>query len=206
VGKFIRQSGGRGQYGHVELRIEPGERGSGHVIENKVVGGTIPKEYIPAVEDGVVEAAETGMLAGYPMVDITIQIIDGSFHEVDSSEIAFKMAGIFAFKEAVRKAGAIMLEPIMDVEAITPQEHMGNVIGDLNSRRGRVLRVDAKGNYQMIEANVPMSEMLKYAPDLNSKTGGRGTFTMEFSHYEEVPSQMTEKVIAQVKKDKEKED
>jgi elongation factor G len=166
----------------------------------------VPRNFVPAVEKGIVEAMQSGVLAGYPVVDVKVRFYDGKSHEVDSSEMAFKLAAIMAFKKGVQEANPVLLEPIMKVVVTAPDEHIGDVIGDLNSRRGRVLRVDAKGNYQMIEANVPMSEMLKYAPDLNSKTGGRGTFTMEFSHYEEVPAQMAEKVIAQAKKDKEKED
>ena len=165
----------------------------------------VPRNFVPAVEKGVAEAMQSGVLAGYPVVDVKVRFYDGKSHEVDSSEMAFKIAAIMAFKKGVQEANPVLLEPIMKVEVTAPDEHIGDVIGDLNSRRGRVLSVDAKGNYQVIQANVPMSEMLKYAPDLNSKTGGRGTFTMEFSHYEEVPAQMSEKIIAQAKKEKEKE-
>jgi elongation factor G len=155
------------------------------------------------VEKGVVEAMQSGVLAGYPVVDVKVRFYDGKSHEVDSSEMAFKIAAIMAFKKGVQEANPVLLEPIMKVEVTVPEENIGDVIGDLNSRRGRVLKVDVKGNYQVIQANVPMAEMLKYAPDLNSKTGGRGTFIMEFSHYEEVPAQLSEKVIAQAKKEKE---
>jgi elongation factor G len=165
----------------------------------------VPRNFVPAVEKGVAEAMHSGVLAGFPVVDVKVRFYDGKSHEVDSSEMAFKIAAIMAFKKGVQEANPVLLEPIMKVEVTAPDENIGDVIGDLNSRRGRVLKVDTRGNYQVIEANVPMSEMLKYAPDLNSKTGGRGTFTMEFSHYEEVPSQLSEKIIAQIKKDKEKE-
>jgi elongation factor G len=165
----------------------------------------VPRNFVPAVEKGVAEAMQSGVLAGYPVVDVKVRFYDGKSHEVDSSEMAFKIAAIMAFKKGVQEANPVLLEPIMKVEVTVPDENIGDVIGDLNSRRGRVLGVDNKGNYQAVQANVPMAEMLKYAPDLNSKTGGRGTFTMEFSHYEEVPSQLAEKVIAQAKKEKEKE-
>ena len=193
-GKFIRQSGGRGQYGHAVVTIEPGEKGAGVVVEDKIVGGAIPREYIPAVEDGIVEAAQTGVLGGYPMVDVKVQIIDGTFHEVDSSEIAFKMAGSFAFKEAARKAGAIMLEPIMDVEAITPEEHMGDVVGDLNSRRGRISHIEPRANSTIIHATVPLAEMFGYATALRSLTKGRASYSMEPASFEKVP----ENILAQI--------
>ncbi len=186
-GKFIRQSGGRGQYGHAVITIEPGEKGSGVVVEDEIVGGAIPREYVPAVEDGITEAAQTGVLGGYPMVDIKIQIIDGTFHEVDSSEIAFKMAGSFAFKEAARKAGAIMLEPIMDVEVISPEEHMGDVIGDLNSRRGKVSHIEPRAASTIIHATVPLAEMFGYATALRSLTRGRASYSMEPAAFEKVP-------------------
>ncbi len=166
----------------------------------------VPRNFVPAVEKGVVEAMTSGVLAGYPVVDVKVRFYDGKSHEVDSSEMAFKLAAIMAFKNGVKEANPVLLEPVMKVAVTVPDENIGDIIGDLNSRRGRVLGVEGRGNYQVVEANVPMSEMLKYAPDLNSKTGGRGTFTMEFSHYEEVPSQLTEKIVAQAKKEKEKED
>ncbi|HUJ08752.1 MAG TPA: elongation factor G [Verrucomicrobiae bacterium] len=193
-GKFIRQSGGRGQYGHAIVTIAPGEKGSGIVVENKIVGGAIPKEFIPAVEDGILEAAQTGVLGGYPMVDVHIEIIDGTFHEVDSSEIAFKMAGSFAFKEAARKAGAIMLEPIMDVEAITPEEHMGDVVGDLNSRRGKISHIEPRANSTIVHAHVPLAEMFGYATALRSLTKGRASYSMEPAAFEKVP----ENVVGQI--------
>jgi elongation factor G len=194
-GKFIRQSGGRGQYGHAVITIAPGEKGTGVVVENKIVGGAIPREYIPAVEEGIIEAAQTGVLGGYPMVDLKCEIIDGTFHEVDSSEIAFKMAGSFAFKEAARKAGAIMLEPIMDVEAITPEEHMGDVVGDLNSRRGRISHIEARSNSQIIHATVPLAEMFGYATALRSLTKGRASYSMEPSSFEKVPENILTQIL-----------
>ncbi|NWG03804.1 MAG: elongation factor G [Syntrophaceae bacterium] len=200
-----KQTGGRGQFAEVHFDVSALPRGSGFEFENALVGMNVPRNFVPAVEKGIAEAMQSGVLAGYPVVDVKVRFYDGKSHEVDSSEMAFKIAAIMAFKKGVQEANPVLLEPVMKVTVTAPDECMGDVIGDLNSRRGRVLRVDAKGNYQMIEANVPMSEMLKYAPDLNSKTGGRGTFTMEFSHYEEVPAQLAEKVIAQAKKDKEKE-
>jgi elongation factor G len=186
-GKFIRQSGGRGQYGHAIVSIAPGEKGSGVVVENKVVGGTIPKEYIPAVEDGIIEAAQTGVLGGYPMVDVKVEILEGSYHEVDSSEIAFKLAGSFAFKEAARKAGAIMLEPVMDVEVITPEEHMGNVIGDLSSRRGRVENIEHRASSVIVHSRVPLAGMFGYATAVRSLTQGRASYSMEPDCFERVP-------------------
>lgn len=198
-GKFIRQTGGRGQYGHVWIEIEPMERGKGFEFVNKIVGGIIPKEYIPAVEKGIVEAMEGGVLAGYPVVDVRVTLFDGSYHEVDSSEMAFKIAGSMAFKEACKKAELVLLEPIMDVEVVTPEEYMGEVIGDLNSRRGRVQSMEKRGKAQVIRAMVPLSEMFGYATDLRSKTQGRGTYTMQFSHYDEVPKNLTEQIIAKIK-------
>jgi len=200
-----KQTGGRGQFAEVHFDISPLPRGTGFEFQNALTGMNVPRNFVPAVEKGVVEAMQSGVVAGYPVVDVKVRFYDGKSHEVDSSEMAFKIAAIMAFKKGVQEANPVLLEPIMKVEVTAPDENIGDVIGDLNSRRGRVLRVDSKGNYQMIQANVPMSEMLKYAPDLNSKTGGRGTFTMEFSHYEEVPAQFSEKVIAQAKKEKEKE-
>ncbi|MDI6809658.1 MAG: elongation factor G [Candidatus Eisenbacteria bacterium] len=205
VYRHKKQTGGRGQFAEVHFDISPLPRGRGFEFENALVGMNVPRNFVPAVEKGIVEALQSGILAGYPVVDVQVRFYDGKSHEVDSSEMAFKLAAIMCFKKGVQEANPVLLEPVMKVEVTAPDENIGDVIGDLNSRRGRVLKVDAKGNYQAIQANVPMSEMLKYAPDLNSKTGGRGTFTMEFSHYEEVPAQMAERVIAQAKKDKEKE-
>jgi elongation factor G len=198
-----KQTGGRGQFAEVHFDISSLPRGTGFEFENDLTGMNVPRNFVPAVEKGVVEAMQSGVLGGYPVVDVKVRFYDGKSHEVDSSEMAFKIAAIMAFKKGVQEANPVLLEPIMKVEVTAPDENIGDVIGDLNSRRGRVLRVDSKGNYQAVLANVPMAEVLKYAPDLNSKTGGRGTFTMEFSHYEEVPAQLSEKVIALAKKEKE---
>ncbi len=186
-GKYIRQSGGRGQYGHVFIKMEPLGRGAGVEFENKIVGGAIPREYIPAVEKGIREAAETGVLAGYPVVDVKVTLFDGSFHEVDSSEIAFKIAASEAFKEAQRTADPYLLEPIMKVEVITPEEFMGDIIGNLSSKRGQIEGTEMRGNARVISAKVPLSEMFGYATDLRGMTQGRASFTMEPSHYAEVP-------------------
>jgi len=201
-----KQTGGRGQFAEVHIDISPLPHGEGFEFENGLVGMNVPRNFVPAVEKGIVEAMQSGVLGGYPVVDVKVRFYDGKSHEVDSSEMAFKLAAIMAFKKGVQDANPVLLEPIMKVEVTVPDDSIGDVIGDLNSRRGRVLGVEGRGNYQVVQANVPQSEMLKYAPDLNSKTGGRGTFAMEFSHYEEVPAQMTEKVIAQAKKDKGKEE
>jgi len=198
-GKFVRQSGGRGQYGHVYLELQPLEPGSGFVFESKVVGGTVPREYWNAVEKGIKEATDNGILAGYPVVDIKAILYDGSYHEVDSSEMAFKIAGSMGFKEAAKKAKPIILEPIMNVEVVTPEEYMGDVIGDLNSRRGKIQTMDKRGKAQVIKAQVPLSEMFGYATDLRSKTQGRATYTMQFAHYDEVPRGISETIIAKVK-------
>jgi elongation factor G len=194
-GKYIKQSGGRGQYGHVWLDVEPLEAGKGFEFANKIVGGTIPKEYIPAVEKGVREAMESGVMAGYPVVDIKVTLFDGSYHEVDSSEMAFKIAGSLCFKEAMRKASPILLEPIMKVEVIVPDEYMGDVMGDLSSRRGRIEGMEARGSAQVIRCKVPLKEMFGYATVLRSLTQGRATYTMLFDHYEEVPSNISEEII-----------
>jgi elongation factor G len=197
-GKFIRQTGGRGQYGHVYLKIEPLPEGSPENFEfvNKVVGGSIPKEYIPAVEDGVSEALTTGVLAGFPALNIRVTLFDGSFHEVDSSEMAFKIAGSMAFKDAFMKAKPILLEPIMKVEVETPEQYMGDVIGDLNSRRGQIEGMESRAGIQVIRASVPLSDMFGYATALRSKTQGRGIYTMEFSRYMEVPKNISEGIIS----------
>ncbi|OMH40727.1 elongation factor G [Desulfurobacterium indicum] len=196
-GKFIKQTGGRGQYGHVWLKIEPLEPGKGFEFHETIKGGVVPKEYIPAVEAGVREAMETGVVAGYPMVDIKVTLFDGSYHEVDSSEMAFKIAGSMAFKEGAKKANPVLLEPIMEVEVTTPEEFMGDVIGDLNKRRGRVQGMEARGNAQVIKAMVPLAEMFGYATDLRSMTQGRATYIMRFSHYEEVPANVAEQIIGE---------
>ncbi len=196
-GKFIKQTGGRGQYGHVWLKIEPLEPGKGFEFHETIKGGVVPKEYIPAVEAGVKEAMETGVVAGYPMTDIKVTLFDGSYHEVDSSEMAFKIAGSIAFKEGAKKANPVLLEPIMEVEVTTPEEFMGDVIGDLNKRRGRVQGMEARGNAQVIRALVPLAEMFGYATDLRSMTQGRATYIMRFSHYEEVPPNVAEQIIGE---------
>jgi elongation factor G len=191
-GKYIRQSGGRGQYGHVLIKMEPLERGEGFEFVDKIVGGSIPKEYIPAVEKGVKEAAESGVIAGYPLVDFRVTLFDGSFHEVDSSEMAFKMAAIEALREAQRAADTFLLEPIMKVEVITPEEFMGDVIGNLSSKRGKIESTEQKGNARIIIGKVPLAEMFGYATELRGMTQGRASFVMEPSHYEEVPSNIAE--------------
>jgi len=194
--KYAKQSGGHGQYGHVVISMEPGERGSGVVFENKIVGGTIPKEYIPAVEKGVKEASESGVLAGYPVVDLKVCLIDGSFHEVDSNEMAFKMAGSMAFKEGVQRGGPVLLEPIMKVEAIAPEEYLGSIIGQLNSRRGMILGMEMRpGNAQAVNAMVPLGEMFGYATELRSASQGRGVFSMEFDHYAPVSDSVAQELI-----------
>jgi elongation factor G len=197
-GRFVRQTGGRGQYGDVEIEVEPVQAGTGFVFENKIVGGSIPREYIPAVEKGIREAMETGVLAGYPMVDIQVSLLDGSYHEVDSSEMAFKIAGSMAFKDAVRRARPVLLEPIMQVEVVTPEEYMGAVHGDLASRRGRIVSMEARGSSQVIRATVPLSSMFGYATELRSMTQGRATYTMQFARYEEMPAALAEEIMAKV--------
>lgn len=192
--KYAKQSGGRGQYGHVFLRLEPQEDGAGFEFVNEIKGGNIPREFVPAIEKGVREAMDQGVLAGYPMIDIKVVVYDGSYHEVDSSEIAFKMASIFAFKEACRKAKLVLLEPIMKVEAITPEEYMGGVVGDLNSRRGQIDEMTDRGNTKVISAKVPLAEMFGYATDLRSLSQGRANYTMEFLHYKEVPVNILEEI------------
>ncbi|MDI3481014.1 MAG: elongation factor [Tepidanaerobacteraceae bacterium] len=194
-GKFIRQSGGRGQYGHVWLEIQPQEPGKGYEFENRIVGGVIPKEYIPAVDAGIREALENGVLAGYPVVDVKAILYDGSYHEVDSSEMAFKIAASIAFKEGMKKADPVLLEPIMKVEVVVPEEYMGDVIGDINSRRGHVEGMEPRSGAQVIRGFVPLAEMFGYATDLRSKTQGRGTYTMQFSHYAEVPKNIADSII-----------
>ncbi|MGA2780457.1 MAG: elongation factor G [Smithella sp.] len=202
-GKYKKQSGGRGQFGDCWIDIEPLPRGGGFVFEDKIVGGVIPGQYRPAVEKGIVEAAAKGVIAGYPVVDFKIALTFGSYHTVDSSEMAFKIAGSMAFQKGVMDCQPILLEPIVNIEIEIPEEYMGDVIGDLNSRRGRVQGMDANGSNQIIKGQVPLAEILKYAPDLRSMTSGRGNFTYTHSHYEEVPAYIAEKIIAESKKDKE---
>ncbi|RDV80522.1 elongation factor G [Ammonifex thiophilus] len=194
-GKYIRQTGGRGQYGHVWLEIEPLPRGSGFQFHNKIVGGVVPKEFVPAVEAGVREAMENGVLAGYPVIDVSVSLVDGSYHEVDSSEMAFKIAASLAFKEAARQAGLVLLEPMMKIEVITPEEYLGEVIGDLNARRAQIEGLEARGPVRVIKAFVPLAEMFGYATTLRSLTQGRGSYTMQFDHYAEVPRNIAEKII-----------
>lgn len=200
-GKYKKQSGGRGQYGDCWIEMEPLPRGEGFQFYDKIVGGVIPRQYIPAVEKGIAEALGEGTLAGFPVVDFKVDLVDGSFHPVDSSEMAFKIAGSMAFKKAMADAKPTLLEPVMEMEITVTDEYMGDVIGDLNSRRGRVLGMETKGNKQIVKAHVPLSEVLKYAPDLRSMTAGRGMFSMKFSHYEEVPGPLQEKIIELSKKE-----
>ena len=197
-GKYIKQTGGRGQYGHVWLTVEPQEPCKGFEFENDIVGGTVPKEYVPAVEKGLREAIETGVLAGYPVVDLKVSLFDGSYHDVDSSEIAFKIAASMAFKDGCKKANPIILEPIMDVEVVTPEQFMGDVIGDLNSRRGKILGMETRGGFNVVSSKVPLAQMFGYSTDIRSKTQGRATFTMQFSHYEQVPNSIAEEIVAKV--------
>jgi elongation factor G len=199
-GKFVRQSGGRGQYGHVWLEIEPLERGAGFEFIDAVIGGAIPREYIPAVKQGVQEALEAGIFTGYPVIDIRVKVYDGSYHDVDSSELAFKIAGSMALKEGARKAGAVLLEPVMDVEVVTPEEFMGDVIGNLNARRGNIKAVTTRAGARVISARVPLSEMFGYATDLRSLSQGRATYTMHFSSYQEVPFNLAEELLFKGKK------
>lgn len=195
-GKYIKQSGGRGQYGHVLLELEPLEPGKGFIFENKVVGGRVPKEYIPAVEKGVVEAMEGGILAGYPVVDIKVTIYDGSYHDVDSSEMAFKIAGSMAFKDGARKFSPVLLEPVMSLQVVTPENYMGDVIGDISGRRGKVVGIDDRSGAKVINGTAPLSEMFGYATDLRSKTQGRANYTMQYSHYEKIPKNISEEITA----------
>lgn len=196
-GKFVRQSGGRGQYGHCMIEVEPKEPGTGYEFVNKIVGGAIPKEYIPAVDAGIQEAMNNGILGGYPVVDIKVTLYDGSYHEVDSSEMAFKIAGSMALKEALKKAKCVLLEPVMKVDVVTPEDYMGDVMGDLNSRRGKIEGMEAKNGSQVITANVPLAEMFGYATALRSKTQGRGTFSMQISHFEEVPKNIQDEIVGE---------
>ncbi|MDR2425608.1 MAG: elongation factor G [Endomicrobium sp.] len=198
--KYIRQTGGRGQYGHVIVTVEPQDPGKGYEFVNKIVGGVIPREYIPAVDKGIREAMTSGVLAGYPVVDFKVNLIDGSFHEVDSSEMAFKIAGSIAFKDACKKANPVILEPIMKAEVVVPEEYMGDVIGDINSRRGKISNMESKNKVQHIKANIPLAEMFGYSTSLRSLTQGRGNYSMEPSHYEEVPKQIADKILEKTAK------
>ena len=194
-GRFVRQSGGRGQFGDVVITLEPNEQGGGYEFTNKIVGGKIPREYISSVDAGIQEATEAGVLAGFPVVDVKVELTDGSYHDVDSSEMAFKVAGSMAFKEAARKAGPALLEPVMAVEVVTPEDYMGDVIGNINSRRGQIEGMEPRGNAQVIRARVPLAEMFGYATDLRTMSQGRATYTMQFLHYAEVPQSIAEKLI-----------
>ena len=198
-GKFVRQSGGHGQYGHCWLELTPQEPGEGFTFENKIVGGVIPKEFINPIENGVREAMDNGVIAGYPMVDVKVTVYDGSYHEVDSSEMAFKIAGSMAFRNGAEKANPVLLEPYVKVEVIVPEEYMGDVMGDINSRRGRIEGMEARNGAQVINAFVPLSEMFGYSTDLRSKTQGRGNYSMEVSYYDEVPKNIAEAIIAKNK-------
>jgi elongation factor G len=193
--KYARQSGGKGQYGHVKIRIEPNESGNGYEFINAVTGGTVPKEYIPAVDQGIQGAMQAGVLAGYPVVDVKVTLYDGSYHEVDSSEMAFKIAGSMAFKEACRKAQPVVLEPIMKVTVIVPEEYTGDVIGDISSRRGDILGMEPRNGTTQVDANVPLSQMFGYATDLRSRTQGRGQYSMEPSHYVELPKNIQQELV-----------
>ncbi len=201
-GRYKRQSGGRGQYGDTWLELEPLPRGTGFEFADKIVGGVIPKNYIPSVEKGIVEAMEQGVLAGYPVTDFRVTLYDGSYHDVDSSDMAFKIAASMGFKKGMELVNPVLLEPIMKMEIIVPEENVGDIMGDLNSRRGRIVGVESKGHNQVVKATAPMAEILRYAPDLRSMTGGRGTFTVEFAHYEEVPAHIAQKVIEQANKER----
>jgi elongation factor G len=198
-GKFVRQSGGRGQYGHVWLEIEPMEPGGGFVFEDKIVGGVVPREYIPAVGKGIEEAMQNGVVAGYPMVDVKVALVDGSYHDVDSNEMAFKIAGSMGFREGAAKAKPVLLEPYMEVEVVTPEDYMGDIVGDLNRRRGRVQGMNDRGNAKVVDAEVPLAEMFGYSTNLRSMSQGRATYTMQFKHYEEVPNNIAQEIVESVK-------
>jgi elongation factor G len=195
-GKFVRQTGGRGQYGHAIINLEPAEPGGGYEFLDKIVGGKIPREYIPSVDLGIQEAMDSGVLAGFPVVDIRVELVEGSYHDVDSSEMSFKIAGSMAFKNAMQRAKPTLLEPIMAVEVVTPDEYLGDVMGDLNSRRGRVEGLEPRGNAQAVKARVPLATMFGYATDMRSMTQGRATFTMQFDRYEEVPQSISTEIVA----------
>jgi elongation factor G len=194
-GKYIKQSGGRGQYGHCWLKVEPQERGKGYEFVDDIKGGAVPREYVPAIQKGIVESINKGVIAGQPVVDIKVTCFDGSYHEVDSSEIAFKMAGSMAFQDAVKKADPVILEPVMAVEVIMPEEYMGQVIGDLSSRRGQIKEMTERSSSKVVKASVPLSEMFGYTTSLRSMSQGRASSTMEFSHYAECPKNIEQKII-----------
>jgi elongation factor G len=198
-GRYIRQTGGRGQYGHCWLRLHPQEPGKGFEFVNAIVGGVIPKEFVTPIQKGIEEAMTSGVLAGYPMVDLKVEVFDGSYHDVDSSEMAFKIAGSMGFKDGAANAKPVLLEPMMDVEVVTPDDYMGDVIGDLNSRRGKIQAMNPRSGVQVIEAVVPLAEMFGYATDLRSKTQGRATYTMQFAHYAQVPTNIAETIVTKAK-------
>ena len=193
--RYVRQTGGHGQYGHCVIEIEPLEPGSGYQFENKIIGGVIPKEFIAPIDQGIQEAAKSGVLSGYEVVDFKATLVDGSYHDVDSSEMAFKIAGSMAFKEAVQKADCALMEPMMKIEIVVPEEYLGDVMGDVSSRRGRVTGMNMENGVNTIDGLVPLSEMFGYATDLRSKTQGRGNYTMQFAHYEEVPGNIAAKIL-----------
>jgi len=197
-GRFIRQTGGKGQYGHVKIRLRPHPEGKDYEFVNAVVGGTVPREFVKPTDQGIREATQTGVLAGYPTVKVQVELYDGSYHEVDSSEMAFKIAGSMAFQEAARKADPVLLEPMMAVEVVTPEEFMGDVIGDLNSRRGKINHMEPRVSFQVISASVPLSEMFGYATVLRSITQGRANYSMQFERYEEIPKAIADGIIAKV--------
>ena len=198
-GRFVRQTGGHGQYGHVRIDMEPAERGAGFIFDNDIVGGTIPKEFIPAIQKGVREAMQRGVLAGFPVVDMMCRLYDGSYHDVDSSAQAFEVAASLCFQEGAKKAGLHLLEPIMKNEVVVPEQYMGDVIGDINSRRGRILGMSQRGNAQVVDSEVPLATMFGYVTDLRSMTQGRATSSLHFSHYAPVPTSVQEEVVAKVR-------
>jgi elongation factor G len=200
-GRHVRQSGGKGQYGHAIVEVSPQERGKGYEFEDKVVGGSVPREFIPAIDAGIRESMETGGQAGFPVVDLKATLVDGSYHEVDSSEMAFKIAGSLALKEAIRRGKSVILEPIMAVEVVTPDEFMGDVIGDLNARRGHIQGMEMRAGAQAVRAFVPLGSMFGYATDLRSATQGRATYTMLFDHYAPVPNSVAEEMLAKARRD-----
>jgi elongation factor G len=197
--RYVRQTGGRGQYGHVVLNLEPTGPGGGYEFIDKITGGIIPKEYIPSVDAGIQDSMQSGVLAGYPQVDIRATLVYGSYHDVDSSEMAFKIAGSMCFKEACRRAHPVLLEPIMSVEVVTPEDYMGDVIGNLSSRRGKVEGMEQRGNSHVVRAQVPLAEMFGYATDLRSRTQGRATYSMQFNSYQEVPESVSKEIVARVR-------
>ncbi|MCB1321814.1 MAG: elongation factor G, partial [Leptospiraceae bacterium] len=195
-GKYIKQTGGRGQYGHCFIKVGPSEPGKGYEFVNSIVGGVIPREYIPAIDKGCQECMQNGVIAGYPVVDVRVEVYDGSYHDVDSSEMAFKVAASMAFKDGCKKAKPVLLEPVMDVEVVTPEDYMGDVVGDLNRRRGRIGSMEQRGNARVVRAEVPLAEMFGYATDLRSFTQGRAAYTMQFKHYEEVPNSIANELVS----------